>query len=358
MKKTILLAVIILSVSNLQSTYAQIAGNAEVSQKNILYNNPGYRTAPVDLSINPYSSGFSSLLEANVMINVRATSYTAIFSITQYGKTIEEAENAMRARTEIFRNMLQQQNSAAQFVFIDPVSSVPTYETEITEKKLSRTFNEVPTGFEYKKNVHVTFREQAHINEIMTIAAKAEVYDLVKVDYNIDGKDEILQQLRNEALMILMQKKDVLQRSGIHTRFVNVGEKQGTAFPGERYAQYTAFKTGTAPYIIASQQKNKPVQTVQYNYADKQKTIYYDKVTDHQFDKVINPVVSEPMVQIYFSLKGQFVIYDPVTEAEEKAYNQKLRQLQLREMEINLELKRKELTYEYKKPKTQKILNK
>jgi uncharacterized protein YggE len=333
-----------------ESATAQIAGNEVFAEKNVLYNNPSYQSNPVDLSIQQYNSSFSPLLEANVMINVKADSYVAIFSLTQYAKTIEEAEAAMRTRTQIFTSLLQQKNIGEQNIFIDPVSMVPTYETELTEKKLSKTFNEVPTGFEMKKNVHITFKDQHQINDIITTAAKAEVYDLVKVDYNVEGKDAIIEQLRNEALGILMNKKMVLEKAGIHTRFVNVGEKQGSAFPGERYSQYVAYKAGTAPYQIANSRKDKPIQTVQYNYADKQKTVYYDKVTDKQFDKIIHPTVGEPMVQIYFSLKGQFVIYDPEKELADKIYNDKIKQLQLKEMEMNLDLRKKEAEWRIARP--------
>lgn len=340
MKKKLTL-VICCAVFTLMS-FAQIAGNA-IASGNVNFNNPNYGPDPVDLNITPYSSSFSQLMEANVMINVKASSFVAIFSMTQFGKTIEEAETAMKARTELFAAFLRQTNSGALYVFFDPVSMVPTYEMEITEKKLSKTYNEVPTGFEIKKNVHITFKEQNQINDIVSIASKAEVYDLVKVEYNVDDKDAILERLRNEALQILMNKKMVIEKAGIFTRFTNVGEKQGSAFPVERYAQYTAFKSGTAPYQLASYKKDKPAQTVQYNYADKQKTIYYEKVSDKQFDKVINPVVHEPMVQIYFSLKGQFTIYDPEKEAADKKYNDKVKEFQLKEMELNLDLKRKQL---------------
>ncbi|RYY48199.1 MAG: SIMPL domain-containing protein [Chitinophagaceae bacterium] len=325
-------------------TVAQIAGNAVASSAgNNIYNSPSYGPSPVDLNISPYSSSFSQLLEANVMVNVKATAFVATFSITQFAKTVEEAEAAMKSRTELFKNMLQQTNSGAQFVFVDPVSMVPTYEMELTEKKLSKTYNEVPSGFEIKKNVLITFKEQNQINDIISLAARAEVYDLVKVDYSVDDKDALLAQLRQEALHILLEKRKVMEQAGIFTRFTNVGEKQGSAFPSERYSQYSAYKSGTAPYQLVNYKKGQPTPTVQYNYADKQKTVYYEKVADKQFDKVINPVVFEPMVQIYLSLKGQFVIYDPERELADKKYSDKVKEYQLKEMELNLDLKRKEL---------------
>lgn len=331
---------------------AQIAGNA-LAEKNSLGNS--YYTpnnnAGVNLALNNnYNSSFSNLLEANVMINVKAESFVAIFSLTQYGKTIEEVETAMRTRSEIFKTNLQQEGMDPKNIFFDPITMLPTYETEVVEKKLSRTFNEVPTGFEMKRNIHILFYKQEQINPIITIAAKAEVYDLVKVDYNIDNKDAIINNLRQEALKILLDKKMVLEKAGIYTKFIQVGEMQNSAYPSERYAQYVAYRSGIPPTILINN-KNKPVQT-QYNYADKNKTIYYDKVQDRQFDKVINPVVNEPMVQIYFSLKGQFNIYDPEAVGNQKVYDQKLREYQLKLLELEIESKKKDIDLKGKTPVT------
>lgn len=328
---------VLFSFCIVKNSHSQISGNVN-ADKNLNYNNTGYVSPPVNLQINNYSSSFSSLLEANVMINIKADSYVAIFSLSQFGKTVEEAEAAMNARAAIFTSMLKQYNIGTQQIFIDPVTMVPTYETEIIEKKLSKTFNEVPTGFEMKKNVHISFKEQSQINDIISIAAKAEVYDLVKVDYIINNKDEVLNQLRNEALRILFNKKEVLEKAGLFVRFNNVGEMNGTAFPVERYSQYYAFKSGTPPYVI-NESKKKAIP-VTYNYADKNKTIFYDKVDDKQFDKVINPNVVEPVVQVYFSLKAQYSFYDPERELADKIYNEKLRELKIKDLEAELYLKR------------------
>src|SRR5437868_4759626 len=332
MKKIIIsAAIIICNFMSVGSLSAQIAGNK-------VYTNPGQKAEPVNLNIESEEGQFTSMLEANVMINVKATAYIAVFSLTQNGNTIEEAEAAMRSRSEIFKTMLKQLNIPEQDIFADPVSMVPVYETEVTEKKLSRTYNEVPAGYEIKKNIHITFHEQAQISDIISIAAKAEVYDLVKVDYIVNDKDAILLRLRQEAMRILMDKKAVFASAGLHVRFTNIGEMHGSANPAERYAQYTAYKTGLAPYYVSNAKKN---VSVQYNYAEKQRTIYYDMVSDKQFDKVINPVVNEPMVQIYFSLKGQTTIYDPEVEAADKKYNERLRQLELEDRVANIEIKRR-----------------
>lgn len=335
-----LLLISFLAIICISTSTAQIAGNAVVAQNNGSYYSNVNNS--VDLSLNLQHSSFSRLLEANVMINVEATAFVAIFSLTQFAESIEEAEAAMKNRVGIFLNDLGKINIGSNQIFLDPVSMLPTYETELTEKKLSKTFNEVPTGFEMKKNVHIRFYKHPQINEIISVAAKAEVYDLVKVDYFVQDKDSIINLLRQEALLIIKLKKQAFESAGLHTRLSNLGEMSGMAFPMERYAQYTAYKSGTAPYQMVRSNKNK-VQTVQYNYADKQKTVYYDKVSEKQFDKIINPVVTEPVIQIYFSMKAEFNIYNPEEEADQKLYQAKMKELQIKEKEIMLELKKKEL---------------
>jgi uncharacterized protein YggE len=345
MKRTIPALMFTLAIFSNVPSFAQAAGNAAVFNKNAtVYGTP--TSGGVDLNIYNQSSNFSNLLEANVMANVKATSFVAIFSLTQAGKTAEEAEGLLRNRMEAFRQALKAEGLTDQQIFIDPVSHVPTYEMEVTEKKFSKTFNEVPSGFEIRKNIHITFHEHNQVNSLIALAARSEVYDLVKVDYFVDNLDALLQQLRGEALRILMTKKAVLEKAGLHTRFVQVGEKYGSSYPFERYSQYVAYKSGVTPTYMTAYKKGQPQQAVQYNYAEKNKTIYYEKISEKQFDHIINPVVNEPEVQVYLSLKGQYEIFNLETEAVQKAYDQKMRELQLREQELAIREREKALKEE------------
>jgi hypothetical protein len=343
--------IVILSLFIAFSAAAQIGGNATIADH--IYNgNSDYLStrSGVNLNLDNTSNNyFSNQVEANVMINVKATSFVAIFSLSQHGKTVDETEAAMHQRVELFKTLLKQADVNNEQVFIDPVSMIPTYATELTEKKLSKTYNEVPTGFEMKKNIHISFKQHAQINQIISIAAKAEVYDLVKVDYTIDQMDQTLEELRQEALRILLDKKKTLEKAGINARFSQLGEKYGSAYPVERYAQYYAYKTGTPPSLLLNYKKGQPVTQVSYNYAEKNKTAYYEKVSDKQFDRVINPVVGEPMVQVYLTLKAQYTVFDPATETEQKKYNDRVREIQLREMELNLLMKERDLELKKKK---------
>jgi len=314
-------------------SFAQHAGNAT-------FDGSYHVSKGVDLSLNNPNSysgsiAFHDVLEANVMANVKANAYVAIFSATQNGSSIEEADSLMSLRLGTFVRNLAKRGIKEEQVFIDVISMVPTYEFEVTNKKFTRTLNEKPTGFELKKNVHITFYDHHQANDLLTIAGMSEIYDLVKVDYIVDDLDLVYQQLRDEALAVMARKKASYEKNGIYLRFTNMGERFSSVYPHERYEQYCAAKTGAPPAFVNNAKKNN-TQSVQYDYAAKNRTVYYDKVPDNQFDKVTNTATGQPMVQVYLSMKAQFVIYDPETEKENKEYKKKQREWTEREMEIKL----------------------
>jgi uncharacterized protein YggE len=337
--KQVFLSVIVFFLCSNTVLLAQHGGNSQYDPQ-ARHNRPN----DVDLRLNAVPAySFSPILEASVMVNVKAQSFVAIFSITQFANTIGMADTLMNLRIERFRKMLEQVNITRKQTFADAVSLVPTYEFEVTNKQFSKTLTEIPTGFEIKKNVHITFYDHEQANALIAAAARAEIYDLVKVDYVIENMEAVYQQARLEALAILEQKRKALEKAGVYARFTQVGEKNGSAHPYERYAQYYASKTGMAPSFAGNYRKQ---PAVQYNYADKNRTIYYDKVSDKQFDRVIDPVVSEPMVQLYVSVKAQYETFDPELIAEgkeQKANNKDLAAKQRRIQELEAELRIKQL---------------
>lgn len=339
MKKIIILSAVLITLS--LHAISQAAGNVLYNQGR--NNHQSYTPGGVDLSLDNYSYDFSStILEANVMINVPATAYVAIFSLTQTGKSIEETDSAMAARLGLFERMLARVNIDPKKIFVDPVTLVPTYEVEVESKRFSRTFNEIPSGFELKKNVHIEFKDHEQINDLMAAAAQAEIYDLVKVDYIVSDMNKILDGLREQALKILASKKSIIEKAGINVRFKQVREKYGSVYPLERYSEYYAYKTGVTPTFVNNYKRN-PQKNIQYNYAEKNKTIFYEQVSYKQFDQVINPVIGEPQVQIYLTLKGQYELFDPENEIIQKEYNKKMRELQIEEMELKIEEKKKDI---------------
>lgn len=339
MKKIFLFAFVI--SASFQLT-AQSAGNAvnATSTGNNTYMNDSYGNGyipyqqPKGVNLNPSYNSSVTPVKADVMINMKATSYVAILSVTQVGETIEETDSLMDIRlNNVFEELLKVGISIAN-THVDFISMVPKYDFEATEKKYSKTFNEVPAGFEMKKNIHVKFDNHDRVNDLISAAAKAEIYDLVKIDYNVGDMDKIYEQLRAKAEEIVNRKVESYTRMGFTVEAQQYGSTQGSVYPMERYVKYTAANT-TVPKVKPSKPgKEKPVEI---NYTEKMSTIYYEKVPYNQFDVVLNPDMVEPTVQFYFNLTVNYKIV--LAEVAKREREDRELDLQLRRAEINQKIK-------------------
>ena len=120
---------------------------------NLNYQNRGRNSiSNSDFSVD-FPSNYDMVVSAKGLANIKADAFVAIFSITQTGKTAEEATSLMSQRLSPVLSALKAKNMEA---FVDMISFVPMYEFE-TEKKVfsKRTYNEVPVGFELKQNLHI-----------------------------------------------------------------------------------------------------------------------------------------------------------------------------------------------------------
>jgi ketosteroid isomerase-like protein len=116
-----------------------------------------------------------------------ADSYLAIFTFTQLGQSAEEAdshdERLRKSSARVAKSGVKEKD-----VFTDMLSFVPVYEIETTRKFFSKTYQEVPAGFEIQKNIHIKFTDARMLDKLVTAAAKEEIYDLVKVDFFVRSK--------------------------------------------------------------------------------------------------------------------------------------------------------------------------
>lgn len=313
---------------------AQIAGNA-------IYNNP-YVTSPQKVYTNVNMPAENQIyLQAEVMINVKATSYVAIFSATQNGTSAAETDSLMNIRLKNINTIMKKVGVIENEIYIDVISLVPTYSLKLEEKKFTKTANEIPTGFELKKNIHIIFYDSNKLSEVVAQMAKAEIYDIVKVDYNLANMQSTYDTLRKAAADIIKMKEKEYPKMGLHLSIENMADGFNVAYPLERYASYTAFNTGSSIEEINVAKKKKeqaknlivigknPIVNITTNKDDnadtefivkrleKNKTIYYNKIPFNQFDLVINADFVEPRIQFFYTLKIKYTVTNQEKYLEE-----------------------------------------
>ncbi len=323
MKNILFIIAITLCLNNI--IYSQSAGN-------VIYNNP-YVISPKRVNISMSKAyGSTSELSAEVLMNIPASSYSVIFSVTQNGTTAGQADSLMNFRINTVERELAQFGIRKSDIHIDIISFVPSFSLILEGKKFSKTANEIPIGFQLKKNIHILIYDYDLLAELTSIMAKAEIYDIVKVDYNLDDLKFYFDTIRRTAIDIIKSKEKDYKRMGLKLDIINMYDGFNATYPLERYASYTAYYTGSSieEIRVAKRKKAKAVKnayitgknarvTININnkdeeddtefivkYSEKNKTIYYNKIAFNQFDVVLNADFTEPRIQIVYSLKAQY----------------------------------------------------
>ncbi|MBL8002914.1 MAG: SIMPL domain-containing protein [Flavobacteriales bacterium] len=235
------------------------------------------------------------VLEVNAMMNATADSYLAIFHVTQLGQTAEEADSLMNARVNGVMRRVEQVGVKESDVFTDMLSFVPVYELETTRKLFSKTYQEVPAGFEIQKNIHIRFTDARVLDKLVTAAAKEEIYDLVKVDFFVEKQSACYDTLRMFATRLLQQKLDNFDKLGLKIKESHRtgAEKNGAYFPLDRY---TTYQTRTQS-SLNSRRKGQVVNDIR-----RPQTLFYNKVPYGNFDIVLHAEITEPPVQYTYNL--------------------------------------------------------
>lgn len=243
-----------------------------------------------------FPSSDDVLVSAKGLANIKADAYVAIFNTTQVGKTAVEVNRLVDER---INSVIQKVKGVGEVeTFVDMISFVPVYEYEIEKKIFSKnTYNEIPAGFELKKNIHIKYTDPALLNNIIALLSEAEIYDLVRVDYFSESLEEVKRQLMEKAKATLQQKRadyEAIIGDDLDSSRIQLLDGYKVVMPVERYQAYQAYNS-------SSLQLNKPSKSK--TLAEKSTTLYYQPIIDKEFDFVINPAILEPVIQVMYEVK-------------------------------------------------------
>ncbi|MBU2929071.1 SIMPL domain-containing protein [Winogradskyella psychrotolerans] len=238
-------------------------------------------------------------VDVKALQNASATTYTAIFNVSQMGSSAEMTSQLMTARIDSIKQRLNAIGISQKNMAIDVISFIPIYEVEVTKKLFSKTYTEVPKGFELQQNIHIQFTKTSQFEAILSACAQSEIYNLVKVDYYIDNIQEVYKNLQDELLKLIDEKKAYYKALGFDMTTYNVAiaDDKYCYFPKDFYQSYQAYNSTS----VEALDKNKGVTTVK-----KQTSYYYQPLTYENYDVVIHPSILEPVVQIGMNIKLVF----------------------------------------------------
>lgn len=287
------LTFLILAVLSGRALFGQSSGNINYQNPgNIHYQNQ-VRLSDQNIQVS-WPSNSDVLISVKGLANIKADTYVAIFNVTQAGKSAEEVNELIDKR--ISQSLAEIKMRKGVETYIDMISFVPAYEFEADKKVFSKkNYNEIPKGFELKKNIHIKYSDPNQLNEFISILSKEEIYDLVKVDYFSSTLETVKKDLMNKAKLIVQEKVKNYEAI-LGEMFTNIEKRvidgYKVVLPVEMYKSYEAYNS-------SSLNLKKPANV---NYADKSATQYYQPVMDKEFDFVINPTILEPVIQVMYDI--------------------------------------------------------
>jgi uncharacterized protein YggE len=294
---TRLLSILVFMVAGSQVCLAQVGGGSVYGQGqggNAQANERAKRTVAKE-EMPPTAT--SMFLDASVMINVKADEYVAVFGISLEGTTLDECNQKMQLTIAQFSDDLRHLGARADDIYVDYVAQNRIYGYEI----VGDIAKEKVTGFELKKTVSVHYRDKTSLDKFVAAASRAQIFDLIKVDYIVINIDAIHTKLMEDAARVIKLK------AANHARLLGIkvvqpqvyAEKYSTYFPTEMYDSYTAYESED---MMSNYYRQK--YTVQS--ARKNRTFYFNALSAKSFDHVVNPVVIEPVVQFTLYLKVKY----------------------------------------------------
>jgi uncharacterized protein YggE len=272
--------------------YAQNGGKARAEQ-----NERSQRVlTPQDLP--PTDS--SMFVDAAVLMNVKADEYVAVFGISQEGATVQEANDKMNAVVRQFTEALKALHVRESDIDVDFITQPKIYGYDIADNIARETL----AGFELKKNVAVHYTGRDLLDKLVAAAAQAHIYDLIKVDYVVKDINAVQDKLMVEASAIVKQKlarDEKLLGIKVEPPAEVYAERPAIYYPSQMYDSYTAAESESI-----TRPPNLSKYTVQQ--ARKGRTFFFDALDGNGFDKVINPVIVEPVVQFTLYLKVKYEV--------------------------------------------------
>ena len=240
----------------------------------------------------------SMFVEADVLMNVKADEFVAVFGLSQEGATVQEAIEKMDTTVSEFTGALAALHIRPNDIFVDFIAQPKIYAYDVA----NNVAKEKLAGFELKKNISVHYTDRDALDKLVAAAAKAKIYDLIKVDYVVKDTNAVQDLLMAEASAVIKQKvardKKLL---GVKLELAPLVYAERTAihYPTEMYDSYTAAESESL-----NRPPNLERNTIQQ--MRKGRTFFFNALDGNGFDKVINPVIIEPVVQFTLYLKVKY----------------------------------------------------
>ncbi|HSE32796.1 MAG TPA: SIMPL domain-containing protein [Pyrinomonadaceae bacterium] len=299
MKRVFLLIVLLsCAYSSVTSVSAQETGNR-------IYGNRGYynqqRKPPTNTG-SLVSSQYGWAIEASVLTNLKPDAFVVVFGINQEALGAAASNQKVNEKATQLAKALLPLGITANDIFVDFITQTPVYDYTVSGARAT----ENRTGFETKKTIAIRYQNREQFERIVTAAADLQIFDLIKVDYVVKDFDAVRKRLFEEAVKVIKRKEQSYIKSfGVTLTPMGLANERYDAFyPADTYERYQAYETGDAYAYTSNGTTSKVIQRKSF-------TFFYQPFEVSGFDRVLEPLGIEPVVQFCLYLRMQYELQKP-----------------------------------------------
>lgn len=294
-----------------QIGFAQISGNQ-------IYGNNNNRNHGINLQ-QPKNiqkvlvTNETMQFNVNVLKNVKATSFVITLGLNEEGSTVKTCNSKINQRISKFKNAIKSLGIKDKDMYVDFITQTKIY-GYVTEKNQNQTkINQVESGFEIKKNIILKVDDILIFDRLVEIASQYDIHNIIKVTYHSSEIDSIYEELLNEALKIVENRKKLVpHKKGEWETDPTISIEFHNIQPAVQYSRFQAFETSDVSYMNNYYKSN---QVVLKEELRKSNSFYYNSLPLDNFDKIIN--ADTPVVGLQFVMQVT-VTYKKKTKEDSK----------------------------------------
>jgi uncharacterized protein YggE len=293
MKKLLVLAV--LSTLPILA-FGQVMGGAAYRSD---YSQKKNSSAAAISELKQFRRNGGMVIDATVLMNLKPQHGLAVVAISDSATTVAEARRKLTERRDLFARDLAALGIPGRDIDNDFISQNRNYSYNVDRKEALAS--EYVSGYTIKENIAIRFQDKKLLSKILDIAAKYEIFDLVKYDEVVLSTQQIRQDLFAKASEMIKARAAVHERLlgnvKIRPKAVLMNEFS-TYIPGDFYSNYNS-------------SEGDQLQTF-YNMnitrLARPRTQFYDPIRGEDYDLVINPSILEPVVQATYLMSMQYEV--------------------------------------------------
>jgi uncharacterized protein YggE len=292
MKKAFLVFSLLFFVNAI--SFAQESGN-RIYGNNSYYQQSRRQPQTNTGSLIAQNSNFYSV-EASVLMNIKPDAFVAVFGINEEAKTSSASNDEVNQKVADFTKALSSLGVTKSDIFVDFITQNRIYDYTAQGGKAIETL----TGFETKKTIAIRYKSRDLFEKLLETAAQFSIFDLIKVDYVVTDFDAVRARLFDEAVKVIKAKEEKYTNSlGVKLSPIGLSsEKYDAFYPAESYLKYQAYESGDA-YSYNRDSSTKVTQRKSF-------TFFYEPLGADKFDKTVNQIGIEPIVQYTVYLRMDY----------------------------------------------------